>query len=545
MTDAAPRPVPARPAPPRPVVLCILDGWGHRTERAHNAIARAHTPVWDRLTATCPHALGEASDGHVGLPDGQMGNSEVGHMTIGAGRVVLQDLPRIDAAVADGSFAARPAFAAFAAALQASGGTAHVMGLLSPGGVHAHQDHFAAAVRALAGCGIPVAAHAFLDGRDTPPRSAEAFVAAFEAAIGRAGNGAAAPARIATATGRYYAMDRDRRWARTAATWAVLADGDGERAASAAAAIAAARARGETDEFVRPTALGDHTGMADGDGVFMVNFRADRARQILSALLDPAFDGFARPRTVRFAAALGMTEYSAQHRAWMATLFPPESPADVLGAAVAGAGLRQLRIAETEKYAHVTFFLNGGREEPFAGEERILVPSPPVATYDLQPEMSAPELTDRLVAAVADGGFDLITVNYANADMVGHSGDLAAAEAAAAAVDACLGRLEAAVAAAGGALLITADHGNAEQMADSATGQSHTAHTRNPVPIVLAVGAAAGQTLSNGTLADIAPTVLDLMGLEKPAAMTGASLLGAPAGTAPAEGADAADRQIA
>ena len=292
-----------------------------------------------------------------------------------------------------------------------------------------------------------------------------------------------------------------------------------------AKAIEFALRAGETDEFVRPTPIGDYAGMSDGDGVFMANFRADRARQILSALLDPDFDGFDRPRAVNFAVALGMSEISGRHNRWMDTLFPPEVPANVLGAAVADAGLKQLRIAETEKYAHVTFFLNGGREAPFAGEERILVPSPKVATYDLQPEMSAPELTDRLVEAVEGGAFDLIVVNYANTDMVGHSGNLPAAVKAVESVDVCLGGLESAVAAAGGALLITADHGNAEQMADPETDQSHTAHTRNPVPILLA-GGAAGRALRNGTLADIAPTVLELMGLAQPAEMTGASLLG-------------------
>ncbi len=510
-------------APPRPVVLCILDGWGHRAESANNAIARAQTPVWDRLTATCPYALGEASEQFVGLPGGQMGNSEVGHMTIGAGRVVLQDLPKIDAAVADGSLARRPAFGRFVDTLKRSGGTAHVMGLMSPGGVHSHQDHIVAVARELAARAIPVAVHAFLDGRDTPPQSAGAFVESFEAAL--AGN---SRIRIATVSGRYYAMDRDGRWERTADAYAALTGGNGRPgagAASAGEAIDIAGLAGETDEFVKPAAIGGYRGMADGDGVFMANFRADRVRQILSALLDPDFGGFDRPQPAKFAAALGMSEVFGRHNAWMDTLFPPEAPANVLGEAVAAAGLKQLRIAETEKYAHVTFFLNGGREAPFAGEERILVPSPKVATYDLQPEMSAPELTDRLVGAVDNGAFDLIVVNYANTDMVGHTGDLTAAIRAVETVDACLGRLEAAVTAAGGALLVTSDHGNAEQMADPETRQSHTAHTRNPVPILLAAGGA-GRTLRNGTLADIAPTVLDLMGLARPAGMTGASLLG-------------------
>ncbi len=491
---------------------------------ANNAIALAKTPVWDRLTATCPFALGNASEHHVGLPGGQMGNSEVGHMTIGAGRVVLQDLPKIDAAVADGSLVRRPAFGRFVDALKRSGGTAHVLGLMSPGGVHAHQDHIAAVANGLAAQGLPVAVHAFLDGRDTPPKSARTFVGMFETAI--ADNG---PIRIATVSGRYHAMDRDERWDRTAAAYGALVDPDGKPGAAAAEsageAIDAASLADQTDEFVRPTAIGNFNGMADGDGVFMVNFRADRARQILSALLDPDFDGFERSRVVKLAAALGMSEYSARHNEWMDTLFPPEMPAKVLGEVVTDAGLKQLRMAETEKYAHVTFFLNGGREAPFEGEERILVPSPRVATYDLQPEMSAPELTDRLVEAVDSGGFDLVVVNYANTDMVGHTGDTEAAARAVETVDSCLGRLETAVTAAGGALLITADHGNAEQMTDPESRQRHTAHTRNPVPILLAAGAA-GRTLRNGTLADIAPTVLELMGLAQPPEMTGASLLG-------------------
>ena len=531
MTDIAVPSRPVAPGPvasglvaPRPVVLCILDGWGHRTETASNAIARAQTPVWDRLMATCPYALGEASEQHVGLPGGQMGNSEVGHMTIGAGRVVLQDLPKIDAAIADGSLVGRSAFGRFVNALKRSGGAAHVIGLMSPGGVHSHQAHIAAIANALAARDLPVAVHAILDGRDTPPRSAGTYLEEFETAV--AGQDRI---RIATVSGRYYAMDRDKRWDRTAAAYAALVDPKGQPGVAAAdsadgAAHAAALAD-RTDEFILPTAVGTYTGMADGDGVFMVNFRADRARQILSALLDPEFRGFDRPRVVQFAAALGMSEISAQHNEWMDTLLPPDVPANVLGETIAGAGLKQLRIAETEKYAHVTFFLNGGRETPFAGEERILIPSPGVATYDLQPEMSAPELTDRLVAAVGRGGFDLIVVNYANTDMVGHTGDMAAAVAAVETVDACLGRLEAAVTAAAGALLITADHGNAEQMADPETRQSHTAHTRNPVPILLAASGA-GRTLRNGTLADIAPTVLDLMGLAQPPEMTGASLLG-------------------
>ncbi|MEE8202465.1 MAG: 2,3-bisphosphoglycerate-independent phosphoglycerate mutase [Alphaproteobacteria bacterium] len=509
----------------RPVVLCILDGWGHRADAENNAIAQARAPVWRRLVSACPHSLLEASNGDVGLPDGQMGNSEVGHMNIGAGRVVTQDLPRIDAALADGSLAANPALAALSASLGESGGTCHLMGLMSPGGVHSHQNHIAALARAVAGHGVPVAVHAFLDGRDTPPESARGYLRDCAAAL------ADSPGvRMATIGGRYHAMDRDHRWERTATAYDALVSAKGERAADADSAVAQAYARGETDEFVAPTIVGDYAGMNDGDGVVMANFRADRVRQILTALLDPAFDAFERPRTVRFAAACGMTEYSIALNGFLAALFPQIHLSGILGTAVAAAGLRQLRIAETEKYAHVTYFLNGGEEAPFAGEERILVPSPKVATYDLVPEMSAHEVTDRLVAAIESDRFDLVVVNYANGDMVGHTGNLEAAIRAVETVDACLGRLESAVAAAGGALVITSDHGNAEMMRDRETQQAHTAHTSNPVPFVIAGAAAQDARLRDGRLADVAPTLLALLGVPQPAEMTGESLL-APAAT--------------
>lgn len=504
---------------PRPVVLCVLDGWGHRDVCEDNAICQAKTPHWDRLVKTCPNAYLDASEIEVGLPKGQMGNSEVGHMNLGAGRVVLQDLPRIDTAIADGTLAGNPGIVDFIAKLKASGGTAHLMGLLSPGGVHSHQDHMAALARILTGAGVPVAVHAFLDGRDTPPRSAREYLARFiEDTKSFPGLG------FATVTGRYYAMDRDNRWDRIALAWAALVEADGERASDALGAVDRSYAIDASDEFVKPTVIDDYAGMQDGDGVLMANFRTDRARQILAALLDPDFDAFARSRTVSFAAALGMVEYSARNAAWMDAAFPPETLGHVLGAVVADAGLTQLRIAETEKYAHVTFFLNGGAEDEFPGEQRILVPSPKVATYDLQPEMSAPEVTDRLVEAVASGDFDLIVVNYANTDMVGHTGDLAAATKAVETVDTCLGRLAEAVEAAGGALFITADHGNAELMRDEATGQAHTAHTSNVVPAIL-LGAPGGvTTLRDGRLADVAPTLLALMGLSQPVEMTGACL---------------------
>jgi len=502
------------------MVLCILDGWGYREARENNAIAQAETPVLDHLWAAYPHALIRTSAGEVGLPSGQMGNSEVGHMNLGAGRIVMQDLPRIDTALADGSLATNPALERFIAALKATSGTAHVMGLMSPGGVHSHQRHIAALANTLLAAGVPVAVHAFLDGRDTPPQSAAGYLKTFRAD--------APEAAIATVSGRYYAMDRDKRWERTALAYQAMVAAEGKHAADPVAAVEQSYAAGVTDEFVRPTVIGDYGGMVDGDGILMANFRADRVRQILQALLDPDFDGFARTRTVAFAAALGMTEYSSQLNAFLDTMFPPLELRHTLGEVVAEAGLRQLRIAETEKYAHVTFFFNGGREEKFPGEDRILVPSPKVATYDLKPEMSAPELTDKLVAAIDGGRYDLIVVNYANGDMVGHTGKLEAAIRAAEAVDRCLGRVRAAVERAGGALLITADHGNAEQMADPETGQPHTAHTMNPVPAILfgATTALEGVSeLENGRLADIAPTVLDLMRLPRPVEMTGHSLL--------------------
>ena len=507
----------------RPVVLCVLDGWGCRDEREDNAIAMARTPVWDRLLASCPHSMLDASDTEVGLPAGQMGNSEVGHMNLGAGRVVAQDLARIDRAVADGSLAANDALEGLIAALGESGGTCHLIGLMSPGGVHSHQDHIAALGRALAGRGVAVAVHAFLDGRDTPPASAIAHLADFTATVAHEPG-----LRVATVCGRYWAMDRDTRWERVAKAYDVLVSATGEAAPDARAAVAAAYARGETDEFVAPTVIGDYAGMTDGDGVLMANFRADRVRELLGALLDPGFAAFPRRATVRFAAARGMTEYSDELKPYLTPLFAPTRLDGILGGAVAAAGMNQLRIAETEKYAHVTYFFNGGEEAPFAGEERILVPSARVATYDLKPEMSAFEVTDRLVAAIESAGFDLIVVNYANADMVGHTGDLAAAARAVEAVDTCLGRVSNAVTGAGGALVITADHGNAETMRDGRTRQPHTAHTSNPVPFVV-VGVPASSSgaveVRDGRLADVAPTLLDLLELPVPAEMTGASLL--------------------
>ena len=501
----------------RPVVLCILDGWGHRENRENNAIRMARTPVLERLYQTCPNALIDASEQQVGLPPSQMGNSEVGHMNLGAGRIVTQDLPRIDAAMASGTLAANPALARFIARLTESGGTAHILGLLSPGGVHSHQDHMAALAQLVLAAGVPVAVHGFLDGRDTPPRSASEYLRAFQDRIPEAA--------FATIIGRYYAMDRDQRWERNALAYRALAEGAGEPAPDAAAAIEQSYAAGNSDEFVKPAVIGGYTGMKDGDGLLMANFRSDRARQILAALLDPGFDGFERGRVVRFAAALGMVSYSAALDPLLDTLFQPQELRHTLGEVVAEAGLTQLRIAETEKYAHVTFFLNGGRELEFPGEARILVPSPRVATYDLKPEMSAFEVTNKLVAVIEGHRFDLIVVNYANGDMVGHTGNIDAAIEAVEAVDACMGRLADAVTAAGGVLLITADHGNAEQMTDPGTGQAHTAHTMNQVPAILVNAPSWATALENGRLSDVAPTLLALLDLPQPAQMTGRNLI--------------------
>ncbi|MGE0650749.1 MAG: 2,3-bisphosphoglycerate-independent phosphoglycerate mutase [Alphaproteobacteria bacterium] len=505
---------------PRPVVLCVLDGWGERSECEDNAICRAEAPVWRHFMADLPTAHIQASALDVGLPRGQMGNSEVGHMNMGAGRVVMQDMPRIDAAIGDGSFARNPALGDAITRLKKTGGTLHLCGLISPGGVHSHQDQIAALARAAGAAGVPVAVHAFLDGRDTPPKSALGYLEKFESDI----KDVPGPG-IVTVTGRYWAMDRDKRWERVERAFRMMVDATGERAENARAAVEAAYGRGETDEFVAPTAIDAFAGIKDGDGLAMGNFRADRAREILLALLDPAFDGFARPRRPEFAAALAMTEYSARLNELMPVMFPAENLDHLLGQVIANAGLRQLRIAETEKYAHVTFFFNGGVETPSEGEDRILIPSPRVDTYDLKPEMSAFEVTDKLVDAIAGGTYDFILVNFANGDMVGHTGNLDAAVAAVQAVDACLGRLETAVVAAGGTMLITADHGNAEMMRDYEHSQPHTAHTVNPVPLVLVNAPPWVEGVSGGRLADLAPTVLALMGLPQPDEMTGNSLL--------------------
>jgi len=501
----------------RPVMLAILDGWGWREDSTDNAVRLAHTPNFDRLWESCPHAFLNTSGKDVGLPQGQMGNSEVGHLNIGAGRVVMQDLPRIGDAIASGEIERQHALQGLIARLKKSGGTCHLMGLLSPGGVHSHQDHAVGLAKTLADAGVPTRVHIWTDGRDTPPQSAGEDVARFEAALPKA-------IPIATVCGRYYAMDRDKRWERVQKAYAAMVEADAPRFADAAAVIAAAYADKKFDEFILPAVTGGFAGMRDSDGILCFNFRADRVREILSAMLDPGFAGFARQRVVKFACAVGMTQYSDELDALMQPIFPSQTLNKILGEIVADAGRTQLRTAETEKYPHVTYFLNGGREQPFAGEDRIMVPSPKVATYDLQPEMSAPELTDKVVAAIDSGKYDLIVLNYANPDMVGYTGSLPAAIKAVETVDTALGRIAAAIEKAGGALVVTADHGNCETMRDPVTGGPHTAHTTNPVPVLL-LGARNRALVKGGRLADLAPTLLELMELPKPAEMTGVSLL--------------------
>ena len=508
---------------PKPVVLCILDGWGLNPSDAHNAVAQAATPNFDRLWAEAPHATLKTSGEDVGLPPGQMGNSEVGHTNIGAGRVVWMDLPKINRAIADGGFAANEELRRFIAKMKERGGTAHVMGLLSPGGVHSHQNHIAETARQIAAAGVPVAIHAFLDGRDTPPKSARGYVERFLADIADAPG-----ARLATITGRFFAMDRDNRWERVSAAFDVIVKGEGAHAETGDAAIAAAYDRDEIDEFVAPTAIGSYAGAKDGDGVFFANFRADRAREILAALADPEFDGFDASARPSFAAVAGMVSYSNRHDTYMSVLFPPEDIVNTLGAWVEAHGKRQFRLAETEKYPHVTFFLNGGVEDPSPGEGRYMAPSPKVKTYDLKPEMSAGEVADQLVGAIRSGEQDLVVVNFANPDMVGHTGDLSAAIKACEAVDQGLGRALAALDEVGGAIIVTADHGNCEMMLDPETGEPHTAHTTFPVPVIVYTARAADRPTSlreGGRLADLAPTALDLMGLPQPAEMSGVSLL--------------------
>ncbi len=505
----------------RPVMLLILDGWGYRsTTTKDNAIEMGETPNWHNLLKTCPHCFVETSGLDVGLPAGQMGNSEVGHMNLGAGRVVMQDLPKIDQAVKEHTLEKNPVVVDLINTLKANGKTCHVMGLMSPGGVHSHQEHIVALCEILNRNGIKVKVHAFLDGRDTPPTSAEGFLADFNNAIKDMPH-----VKLATLAGRFYAMDRDKRWDRVELAYNNIVSANGKRYATADEAIKASYAAGVNDEFVVPCVIGDYQGANDGDAFLMANFRADRAREITYALGDDKFEGFARSKIVKFSACVGMAEYSVDHNRFMKTIFAPEQLKNIYGEVVSEHGMTQLRIAETEKYAHVTFFFNGGEERMFKGEERILINSPKVATYDLKPEMSVYEVTDALVNAIESKKFDTIICNFANGDMVGHTGIMSAALQAVAAVDKSLGRVMKAIKDVDGVLFVTADHGNVEKMVDEKTGQPYTAHTVGKVQAVLYNAPADVKGMEDGRLADVSPTLLDLLGLEKPADMTGHSLL--------------------
>lgn len=503
----------------KPTVLVILDGFGHREETQDNAIAAAKKPTWDRLWANNPKTTISGSGMDVGLPEGQFGNSEVGHMTLGAGRIVYQQLTRIDKDIQDGGFFNNPAYVAAIDKAIANEAAVHIWGLLSDGGVHSHQHHILSMLKMAAQRGAKkVYLHAFLDGRDTPPRSAEKYIAEADAVFADLGVG-----RFATVVGRYFAMDRDKRWDRVEAAYDLLTQGQGLfQAASAAQALTDAYARDENDEFVKATVIGEPVSLNDGDSVIFMNFRADRARQLVRCFTDDAFDGFARKARPTLATLVQTSEYAADIPAPVA--YPPESLVNSLGEYLGDLGKTQLRIAETEKYAHVTFFFSGGREALYPGEERILVDSPKVATYDLQPEMSAFEVTDKLVAAIESGKYDAIICNYANGDMVGHTGVFDAAVKAVEALDQCLARVEAAVLSVGGEAFVTADHGNCEQMQDYEAHQVHTQHTTERVPFVY-IGSRNVTLDDSGTLADVAPSMLRLMGLLQPAEMGGRSLV--------------------
>ncbi|HCL5070865.1 TPA: 2,3-bisphosphoglycerate-independent phosphoglycerate mutase [Salmonella enterica] len=505
----------------KPMVLVILDGYGYREEQQDNAILNAKTPVMDALWAKRPHTLIDASGLEVGLPDRQMGNSEVGHVNLGAGRIVYQDLTRLDVEIKERTFFANPVLTHAVDQAKNAGKAVHIMGLLSAGGVHSHEDHIMAMVELAAERGAEkIYLHAFLDGRDTPPRSAEASLKKFEDKFAALGKG-----RVASIVGRYYAMDRDNRWDRVEKAYDLMTLAQGEfQADTAVAGLQAAYARDENDEFVKATVIRAEgqadAAMQDGDTLIFMNFRADRAREITRAFVNADFDGFARKKVVNLNFVM-LTEYAADIKTVVA--YPPASLANTFGEWMAKNDKTQLRISETEKYAHVTFFFNGGVEEPFAGEERILINSPKVATYDLQPEMSSAELTEKLVAAIESGKYDTIICNYPNGDMVGHTGVMDAAIKAVEALDNCIEQVTKAVESVGGQLLITADHGNAEQMRDPATGQAHTAHTNLPVPLIY-VGEKNVKVVEGGKLSDIAPTMLSLMGMEIPQEMTGKPL---------------------
>lgn len=503
----------------RPAVLLILDGWGLSDNKDHNAIDTAATPVWDKLWSVYPHTAIRTSGPAVGLPGGQMGNSEVGHLNLGSGRVVYQEFTRIGRSIRTGSFFANRTLTDAVDLAVEKGTAVHILGLLSPGGVHSHEEHIHSMAKLAVERGArQIYVHAFLDGRDMPPKSAEPSLRAMDGVFKALGVG-----RIASLVGRYYAMDRDHRWDRIKLAYELITQGRAEYSAdSAVEALHKAYDRGEKDEFVSASRVGDPVTVADGDVVINMNYRSDRARQITRAFIEPGFDGFEREVKPQIAVFVSLTEYSKDFDIPVA--YPPDRLENTLGEYLANLGLHQLRIAETEKYAHVTFFFNGGIETPYEGEERILVPSPKIATYDLQPEMSAPEVTDRLVEAIGSGRFDAVICNFANGDMVGHTGNFEAAVKAVEVLDKCLGRVTEAVVACGGEMLITADHGNVEQMTDPKSQQVHTAHTLNPVPLIY-VGKAAPGLMENGALCDVAPTLLQIMGLSQPAEMTGRSLL--------------------
>lgn len=504
----------------KPLMLMILDGWGINPDPANNAVAQARTPNLDRLLTDYPHTRIQTSGMAVGLPDGQMGNSEVGHLNLGAGRIVYQDLTRITKSIQDGDFFTNPVLLDCIAKVNAAGGRLHLVGLLSNGGVHSHNSHLYALVELAKQQGVgETCIHCLLDGRDTPPQSAASYLQELEAELQRIGHG-----RIATIIGRYYAMDRDNRWERVEKAYNAMVLGQGEQAADAAEAIAASYAASVTDEFVLPTVISPAAPINDGDGIIFFNFRSDRAREITRALTFEQFEGFPRQRVPRLAGYVCMTEYDATFG--LPVAYGPEELSNILGGVLADAGLHQLRIAETEKYAHVTFFFNGGVETPFHNEDRALIPSPKeVATYDQKPEMSAFAVADEVITRLEQDLYDVIILNFANCDMVGHTGILSAAIKAVEAVDSCVGRVVDKVRSLGGTVLITADHGNAEQMADE-QGEPHTAHTCNPVWLILADEQRTSATLrEDGKLADLAPTMLELLGLPQPKEMTGKSLL--------------------
>jgi len=507
----------------RPFILTVLDGWGHSENTSFNAIYTAKKPNWDRLKKTYVNTLIGTSGASVGLPGDQMGNSEVGHLNLGSGRVVYQEFTRVSRAIRTGSFFTNTVLTTAVDQAKEKGGAVHILGLLSAGGVHSHEEHIHAMAQIAIERGLEnVYLHAFLDGRDTPPKSALTSIRMMEDKFTALGKG-----KIASLIGRYFAMDRDSHWQRVKASYDLMVDGKSRYSTTTAEeALELAYARDETDEFVEATAIHDEGAepvkIKDGDVVVFMNYRSDRARQISRPFVEPNFDGFTIDRKPKIASYVSLTEYSKGFDIPVA--FPPDRMNNVFGEFLSKLGMRQLRIAETEKYAHVTFFFNGGEEEPFEGEKRILVQSPPVSTYDLQPEMSAPELTDKLIAEIESDQYDVIICNFANPDMVGHTGNFEATVKAIEALDVCLGRVYKAVQAKNCEWIITADHGNAEKMQGDDTGQAHTAHTVNPVPLIY-VGDKSVKLVDNGILADIAPTIIDLMGLEKPIEMTGQSLI--------------------